>query len=135
MSSVPPANSGDNNAQRRSQRVIAKVSVAVLAQGPDNKPISEETRTVTVNAHGAIILLGLRVSIGQALTLRNSRTGEEVACRVVYVSPHQAEKTQMGVDFMEPCPRFWRISFPPADWTTQSPDAKGNTRINSNQKK
>ena len=110
MSSVPPANSGDNNAQRRSQRVIAKVSVAVLAQGPDNKPISEETRTVTVNAHGAIILLGLRVSIGQALTLRNSRTGEEVACRVVYVSPHQAEKTQMGVDFMEPCPRFWRIS-------------------------
>ncbi len=135
MSSVPPANSGDNNAQRRSQRVIAKVSVAVLAQGPDNKPISEETRTVTVNAHGAIILLGLRVSIGQALTLRNSRTGEEVACRVVYVSPHQAEKTQMGVDFMEPCPRFWRISFPPADWTTQSPEAKGNTRINSNQKK
>jgi hypothetical protein len=135
MSSVPPPNSGDNNAQRRSQRVIAKVSVAVLGQGPDNKPISEETRTVTVNAHGAMILLGLRVSIGQAITLRNSRTGEEVACRVVYVSPHQAEKTQIGVDFMEPCPRFWRMSFPPADWTTQSPEAKGNTRINSNQKK
>jgi hypothetical protein len=34
MSSVPPANSGDNNAQRRSQRVTVKVSVAVLAQGP-----------------------------------------------------------------------------------------------------
>ena len=65
MSSVSPADSGDNSAQRRSQRVIVKVSVAVLGRGPDNKPISEETRTVTVNAHGAMILLGMKVSIGQ----------------------------------------------------------------------
>jgi len=127
MGSIPPAIS-DNNAPRRSQRVIAKVSVMILAEGADNKPVSEETRTVTVNAHGAMILLGLKVSIGQLLTLRNSRTEEEVACRVVYVSPHESEKRQVGVDFMKPCPRFWRISFPPPDWTTQSPEAKGNTK-------
>src|SRR6267378_3134107 len=141
MSSFPPSNSGDQNAQRRSQRVIVKVSVMVLAEGTDNKSISEETRTVTVNAHGAMILLGLKVSIGQLLTLRNSRTGEEIACKVVYVSPHESEKRQVGVDFMNPCPRFWRISFPPRDWTTQSPEAKGNTsqpsstRTNPRQKK
>jgi hypothetical protein len=135
MGSFLPSNSGDQNPQRRSQRVIVKVSVMVLSEGTDNKTVSEETGTVTVNAHGAMILLGLKVSIGQLLTLRNSTTGEEVACRVVYVSPHQAEKRQIGVDFMEPCPRFWRISFPPPDWTTQSPEAKGNTRTNSNQKK
>src|SRR5712664_3809805 len=123
---IPPAIS-DNNAPRRSQRVIVKVSVMILAEGADNKPVSEETRTVTVNAHGAMILLGLKVSIGEWLTLRNSRTGEEVACRVVYVSPHESEKRQVGVDFMEPCPRFWRISFPPPDWTSRSPEAKGNT--------
>jgi hypothetical protein len=102
---------------------MVKVSVVVLAHEADNKPASEETHTVTVNAHGAM-LLGLQVSIGQLLTLRNSRTGEEVLCRVAYVSPHQAEKRQVGVDFMKACPRFWRISFPPADWTTQSPEAK-----------
>src|SRR5258708_1565405 len=124
--SAPPPISGHNNAQRRSQRVMIKVSVMVLVEGAENKPVSEETRTVTVNAHGAMILLGLKVSIGQLLTLRNSRTGEEVACRVVYVSPHQSEKRQVGVDFMKPCPRFWRISFPPSDWTTRSPEAKGN---------
>ena len=126
MDSFPPLNSADQNAQRRSQRVIVKVSVMVLAEGTDNKPVSEETRTVTVNAHGAMILLGFKVSIGQLLTLRNSRTGEEVACRVVYVSPHESEKRQVGVDFMKPCPRFWRISFPPPDWTTRSPEAKGD---------
>jgi hypothetical protein len=141
MGSFPPSNSGDQNAQRRSQRVMIKVSVMVLAEGADKKSVSEETRTVTVNAHGAMILLGLKVSIGQLLTLRNSRTGEEIACRVVYLSPHEAEKRQVGVDFMEPCPRFWRISFPPPDWTTRSPEAKGNTspptitRTNSKQKK
>ncbi len=140
MGSFPPSTSGDQNAQRRSQRVMVKVSVMVLADGADKKSVSEETRTVTVNAHGAMILLGLKVSIGQLLTLRNSRTGEEVACRVVYVSPHESEKRQVGVDFMNPCPRFWRISFPPPDWTTQSPEAKGSisqpsTRTNSRQKK
>ncbi len=126
MGSFPPSNSGDQNAQRRSQRVIIKVYVMVLAEEADKKSVSEETRTVTVNAHGAMILLGLKVSIGQLLPLRNSRTGEEVACRVVYLSPHEAKKRQVGVDFMEPCPRFWRISFPPPDWTTRSPEAKGN---------
>src|SRR6266853_125512 len=108
MGSVPPPTNGDSNAQRRSQRVMIKVSVLVLAEGAENKPVSEETRTVTVNAHGAMVLLGLKVSIGQLLTLRNSRTGEEVACRVVYVSLHAAEKRQVGVEFMESCPRFWR---------------------------
>jgi len=128
MGSFPPSNSGDPNAQRRSQRVMVIVSVTVLAEGSDKKSMSEETRTVTVNAHGAMILLGLKVAIGQLLTLRNSRTGEEVACRVVYVSPHEAEKRQVGVDFMNPNPRFWHISFPPPNWTTQSPEAKGSPR-------
>jgi hypothetical protein len=117
MGSFLPSNCGDQNAQRRSQRVIVKVSVMVLAEGADKMSVSEETRTVTVNAHGTMILLGLKVSIGQLLTLRNSRTGEEITCRVVYVSPHEWEKRQVGIDFMNPCPRFWRISFPPPGWT------------------
>ena len=127
MGSVPLTNRGDSNAQRRSQRVILRVSVVVFAQGVDNQPVSEETRTVTLSAHGARILLGLNVSIGQSLTLRNSRTGEEVLCRVAYLSPQQPEKREIGLDFMKPCPGFWHISFPPPDWTTQSPEAKGST--------
>jgi hypothetical protein len=113
----------------------------VLAEAANNKAVSEETHTITVNAHGAMILLASKVLIGQLLSLRSARTGEEIACRVVYVSPHESEKRQVGVDFMKPCPRFWRISFPPPDWTTQSPEAKGNasqpgsTRTNSKQKK
>jgi len=134
MAGIPPQSRGDNDAQRRSQRVMLKVSVVVLAHGADNKRVSEETRTVTVNAHGAMILLGMKVSIGQILMLRHSGTGEEVSCRGVYLSPHQSEKREVGVDFMKPCPGFWRISFPPPDWTTRSPEAKTNPGPSSKNK-
>jgi hypothetical protein len=72
-----------------------------------------------------MILLGLKVSIGQLPALRNSRTRGEVACRVVYLNAYQSEKGEVGVEFIKPFPRFWRISFPPADWATRSPEAKG----------
>src|SRR5260370_38415831 len=123
---APPSNSGDSITQRRSQRVMLKVSVVVLAHDTDNKLISEETRTVTVKAHGAMIVLTAKVSVGQLLTLRNSRSGEEVLCRVAYVNPHLGEKKEVGADFMKPCPRFWTISFPPPDCTHPVPEAKGN---------
>ena len=55
--STLPTSSRANDAQRRSQRVLLKVAVLVLAHGADKKQVSEKTRTVTVNAHGAMILL------------------------------------------------------------------------------
>jgi hypothetical protein len=113
MGGFSVSKNGDTNAQRRSQRVMLKVSLVVLAQGPDNRMISEETRTVTVSAHGALVLMTAKVSVGQLLTLRNSTTEEEVLCRVAYVNPHVGEKKEVGLDFMKPCPRSWRISFPP----------------------
>jgi hypothetical protein len=116
--------SGDNNAQRRSHRVMLNASILVEARGPDNKLVSEQTRTVVVNAHGGVILLSVTVSMGQLLTLRNSQTEEEAPCRVAYVSPHLLEKKKVGVEFTKPCPRFWGIAFPPSDWTTRSPEAK-----------
>jgi len=134
VGAIPPSSRGDNDAQRRSQRVMLKVTVVVLAQGSDNKLVSEVTRTVTVNAHGAQVLLGLTVSIGQLLTLRHSGTGEEVSCRVVYLSPHQSEKREVGVEFMRPSPGFWRISFPPPDWTMRSPEAKSSPGSSSTKK-
>jgi len=106
---------------------MLKTPVVVLTRGERNKIISEETRTLTVNAHGALVLLSLKVEVGQLITLHNSRTEEEARCRVVYISPHQAQKREVCIDFLEPQPRFWLISFLPADWTPKSPEAKGNT--------
>jgi hypothetical protein len=135
MSTVPPSKRADKDVERRSQRVMLKVSVVVLAHGADNKRISEKTRTVTVNAHGAMIPLAMKVSLGQVLMLRHCGTGEEVSCQVAYLSPHESEKREVGVDFMKSCPGFWRVSFPPPDWTTRSPEAKSRTRPSTTEDK
>jgi hypothetical protein len=102
----PHQMSGDTNAPRQSQRVMLNASIVVETRGSDNKPVSEQTHTVVVNAHGGIILLTLSVSMGQALTLHNSQAGEEASSRVVYVSPHILDKKEIGVEFYEALPRL-----------------------------
>ena len=118
------AQAADKANKRRSQRVLVSVPVTVITQGTDKQPGSEETRTLVVNAHGALVLIGRKVSIGQLLTLKNTKTGEEQASRVVFINPQQAGKSEVGIEFMKPAPRFWRIAFPPEDWTPRSPEAK-----------
>ena len=43
MGTIRPPSTGDNDVQRRSQRVILKVTVVVVAQGSDNKLVFEVT--------------------------------------------------------------------------------------------
>jgi hypothetical protein len=72
--------------------------------------------------------LALTVEVGQLLGIKNTRTLEELVCRVVHLGPEYANKREVGVEFQVPAPRFWRIAFPPDDWTTHSPDAKAPTQ-------
>ncbi len=126
MGSIPPVIS-DDSAPRRSQRVMLNVSVVVLARGADNKAVSEETRTVNVNAHGAMILLGLKVSIGQSLMLRNFENGRRSIVSGGLSQPLSIGEKRSRRRIYKAFSRFWRISFPPADWTTRSPEAKDST--------
>src|SRR5271155_757270 len=108
---------------RRSQRVCLRLPIVVLREGPGANVASEETHTLIVNAHGALIQLGLTVEIGQLLGIKNSQTMEQLVCRVVHLGPDQAEKREVGVEFEMPSARFWRIAFPPSDWTPRSAEA------------
>jgi len=112
--------------QRRSQRVLLSLPVEITGQqGVEKKPVSEKTRTMVVNAHGALVQLNLKVEIGQQLTVKNLKTNEEAHCRVVFVNQAQLSNVEVGIEFLKPAPLFWRIAFPPVDWTPRSPDAKG----------
>ena len=113
---------------RRSQRVCLRLPIVVLREGPGVNVASEETYTLIVNAHGALIHLALTVEIGQLLGIKNVQTMEELVCRVVNLGPDQTGKREVGVEFEQPSPRFWRIAFPPSDWTPRSPDAKAPTQ-------
>jgi hypothetical protein len=108
---------GPDASRRRSQRVILSLRVIVRTDdGPKATSFEEETHTLIVNAHGALIALKSKVVKGQKLRLTNRATKAEQSCRVASLGPMSEGKAQVGVEFLKPCPDFWQISFPPEDW-------------------
>ena len=113
--------------RRRSQRVLLRIPIAVIASGPDKKMVREQTNTLVVNAHGALINLDLPVKVGQVVILQNPETSEEQTCRVVRINPVMDSRTEVGIAFLKPAPNFWRVAFPPEDWAPHSPEITGDT--------
>ena len=110
--------------KRRSQRLFLQVRVVVEGKVANKPPFSEETHTIVVNAHGALVELGISLDQGQVVTLLNVRTADKTECAVKLVTQVEGKKFNTALEFTKPNPGFWRISFPPDDWTSKSPDAK-----------
>ncbi len=98
-------------------RVLLSVTVQVRAQLTNGKSIDEETRTLVVNAHGALVTLSTPVPQGQQLSITHMGTKQSLECQVVFVGAAQGGKTQLGLEFVKPSPGFWQVSFPPEDWS------------------
>jgi len=113
---------------RRSQRVCLHIPVLVVKPGPGKPGISEETHTLIVSAHGVLLVLEMPVQFGDLLMLKHKKTQEELVCRVMNSGPEQSGKREVGVEVEHPAPRFWRIAFPPADWSPRGPESKPPTR-------
>jgi PilZ domain len=119
--SYPSLNS---SSRRRSQRVLMQVAVRVRGDGAQGTPIEEETNTLAISAHGALILLRSRVTSGSKLFLKHKGTQEEQECQVAFLGPVRNGKAEVGLEFAAPRPGFWRVAFPPEDWTRRSPEAR-----------
>ncbi len=102
--------------RRRSMRVLLSVPIVVSGKTASNEDFKEETRTLVVNAHGALIALAAQVAGQQTVTLSNKATQQSIDCRVVHLGTAQGGKTQVGLEFVKPSGRFWQIDFPPDDW-------------------
>lgn len=112
---MPSVRPGTNANQRRSQRILLSLGIIVTGKRTNGTAFSERTKTEVVGAHGAQILLREPVLPGQILTMTNILTNEEIACTVIDLNHGQAAAPEVGVEFAHPCPRFWRVSFPPSD--------------------
>ena len=103
--------------RRRSQRLILRVPVIAYRSQKLGLPFSEGTYTLIVNAHGALINLGAKVAAHEKLVLKHGLTGEEQECRVAFTRGNNViGPTEVGLEFRQPAPSFWRIAFPPNDW-------------------
>ena len=72
----------------------------------------------------ALILLQARLTSGSLITLRNNVTKEEQECVVAFLGPVRGNKAEIGLEFSARRPQFWRVAFPPEDWTPKSPEAR-----------
>jgi hypothetical protein len=109
----PLANPAD---ARRTQRVLLQIPILVRAQFAGDDPITEETTTLEVNAHGGLIALAMKVRPGQKLVLKNWTTAHEQECRVVHIRDKPIGKNEVGIAFPFAMPKFWNVAFPPPDW-------------------
>ena len=117
----------DTNAgRRRSQRLFLQVRIVVEGTLPNKSPFSEDTHTIIVNAHGALVEMGTSLDQGQVVTMRNVRTSENIECTVKLVTRSAGGKFSTAFEFTNPNPGFWRISFPPEDWSIRNPESKRN---------
>jgi hypothetical protein len=100
------------------------VGVTVSSGSGQNRKFEEDTETLAINAHGALVRLAAPVTTGQKVMLKHTKTQEEQECSVVFLGPQKGNKAEVGLEFCTPCPTFWRVAFPPEDWTPRHPEAR-----------
>jgi hypothetical protein len=105
-----------NAGERRSDRVLLDVPVVLIGESVDHGPFREETFTVTVSAHGALVMLEAKVSLGQKVKLANPGNWDERDARVAFVGGDHAGLAQVGIEFEQPSPQFWPVNPPPPNW-------------------
>jgi hypothetical protein len=110
--------------QRRSQRILLAVPLSVSGRRADGTAFIERASTLIVNASGGLVALKETVLVAQTLSLKNENTDMEISCAVVNIERQASGLQEVGVEFSGDYQNFWRVNFPPADWTSRSPDAK-----------
>jgi len=110
--------------KRRSQRVLMQVGIRIRGKDAQGKEFEEFTQTLAINAHGALVLLSARLISGAVVQMKHNKTEEEQECHVAFLGPVRGGKAEIGLEFSKPCPTFWRVSFPPEDWTPKNPEAR-----------
>jgi len=101
----------------RPQPVALEIPVTVngahTVEGSDKRePFSENTMTVLVFSHGAVIRLASSLAPGQLVFLTNEKTKKEVVCQVIKSKNYRSVTGYVELEFTEPAVGFWGMRFP-----------------------
>jgi periplasmic protein TonB len=89
------------------------VNGARTVEGSDKRvPFSENTQTVLVLPHGAVIRTNTPLASGQLVFLTNEKTKKEVVCQVVKSKSTGSSGSYVELQFTEPAPGFWGLQLP-----------------------
>jgi len=101
---------------RRSQRVSIDIPVELVGTTVDGVSFHHQTRTADVNSNGAHLILMTTLDVEPSILMINKWSSLEAQSRVVFQKRIDASRTELGLEFVIPQPRFWGIAFPPEDW-------------------
>jgi hypothetical protein len=102
--------------RRRSQRLFLDVSLIIRGESAERKVFLEPTFTISVSAHGALVVMSTKVALGQTLFLRKPGTQKEMECKVTRFGPRYGNQAQVGINFTQPTLTFWPAVFAPKSW-------------------
>ena len=114
-----PSQPGSNGVAgyRRSRRVRFEMPVDIYVCRENAEPAFEVGKTVTVSAHGALLVLSTPIALGDKLRLINPRTRAEIECYARrFAMRYPTGVNQVGVEFLAASPKFWDVESPPLDW-------------------
>jgi hypothetical protein len=101
--------------KRRSARVVMKVPLNV-EWAVEGKQIIEKAESETINAHGAMLIIGTLPPASAIILLHNEATGQKSLARIVsFAGSAPQGRERMTVELSSPSYKFWGIYFPPSD--------------------
>ena len=95
--------------RRRSKRFFLDVPLLVHGESLEQKPFQETTFTISVSAHGTLLVLATNVALGQTLFLQNPQTQCGTEGRVVRFALPYGGLAQVGIEFAQPFPQLWPV--------------------------
>ena len=124
VASTPAAPTGTQSKPTSSFRADAvSLEVAVKVHGsrvievargtaPRTEPFEEQTVTMIVFPHGAVLRMATVVNVSQMLVLTNIKTKQDSICRVLKVRPNANQGSYVEVEFTHRQPGYWGVQFP-----------------------
>ena len=101
--------------KRRSARVVMRAPLTV-EWAVDGKQIIEKAESESINAHGAMLIIGTLPPETSIILLHNEATGQKSLARIVSFAGKASQgRERMAVELSSPSYKFWGIYFPPAD--------------------
>jgi periplasmic protein TonB len=112
--SATPAAKAPADAANRTQPVAMEIPVTIngarsVAGSDKREPFSENTQTVLVFGHGAVVRVSTLLAAGQLIFLTNEKTKKEVVCQVAKSKSGGSSGNYVELQFTEPAPGFWGL--------------------------
>jgi PilZ domain-containing protein len=100
---------------RRSDRIYVEIPIRVSGSDVWGLNFADETKTMSINRHGAKIMLNRALGPEQKLTIYYKATGAEVSARVVGKFGEDPRGSHYGIEFLDLKASPWGVDFPLAD--------------------